>query len=144
MFFGIIIGVAYAMDVYGTEMADEYYLPVLAAMGISFVVSVFAYIAFGREDKKYSMSALSEFDVKLICGHFAVKPVKSVVNSTREIPSSNRRANVKLNRLLIEAVIDMHHFDFNTSLDKMEEISEKELTDNQKAVLSFYTGRCYQ
>ena len=144
MFFGIIIGVAYAMDVYGTEMADEYYLPVLAAMGVSFVVSVFAYVAFGRTDKKYSMSALSEFDLKLICGYFAMKPMNSAVNRTRDIPTTSRRANIKLNNLLVEAVIDMHNFDFNTSLDKMEEIEEKPLTDNQKAVLSFYMGRCYQ
>ena len=138
------MAIYYTVVNYGAEGAAAYYIPLLYGFAAALVTAVFAYISFGREDKKYTASALSEFDVKLINGYFAMKPVKGAVNSTREIPSSNRRANVRLNNLLIEAVIDMHHFDFNTSLDKMEEIAEKELTENQKAVLSFYQGRCYQ
>ncbi len=138
------VAVYYAVTNYGADGAVNYYMPLLSAVGGALIISVPAYAAFFSNNDKYSISALSEFDVKLICGHFAMKPAKSVVNKTRDIPLTNRRANVRLNNLLIEAVIDMHHFDFNTSLDKMEEISEKELTDNQRAVLSFYMGRCYQ
>lgn len=138
------IAVYYAVVNYGAEGAITYYIPLLYGLSVALVTAIFAYISFGREDKKYTMSALSEFDVKLICGYFAMKPVNGAVNKTRDIPITNRRVNIKLNNLLIEAVIDMHHFDFNTSLDKMEDIAEKQLTDNQKAVLSFYMGRCYQ
>lgn len=138
------LAIYYAVTNYGAECAAIYYLPLLKGFSAALIAAIFAYITFGREDKKYSADAINEFDLKLICGHFAVKPVKSVVNSTRDISTSNRRTNVKLSKLLIEAVIDMHAFDFNTSLDKMEEIEENSLTDNQKAVLSFYMGRCYQ
>ncbi len=138
------LAIYYAVTNYGAEGAVIYYLPLLKGFSAALIAAIFAYITFGRGDKKYSMSALSEFDIKLICGYFAMKPVKGEVNKTRDIPTISRRANVKLNNLLVEAVIDMHHFDFNTSLDKLEEIAEKKLTDNQKAVLSFYTGRCYQ
>ncbi|MBQ8786915.1 MAG: tetratricopeptide repeat protein [Oscillospiraceae bacterium] len=138
------VGVYYAVTNYGADNAVKYYLPLLYGLAAAFVAAIFAYITFGREDKKYNMAALSEFDVKLICGHFAMKPVKSVVNSTRDISFSSHRAAVKNNNLLVEAVIDMHRFDFNTSLDKLEELAEKKLSNNQKAVLAFYTGRCYQ
>lgn len=138
------LAIYYAVTNYGAEGAAIYYLPLLKGFSAALIAAIFAYITFGREDKKYSADAINEFDMKLICGHFAVKPVKSVVNSTRDISTSNRRTNVKLSKLLIEAVIDMHAFDFNTALDKMEEIEENSLTDNQKAVLSFYMGRCYQ
>lgn len=138
------IAIYYAVTDYGADGAVKYYLPLLGGLGVALITAIFAYIMFGREDKKYRMSALSEFDIKLICGYFAMNPAKGAVSKTRDITISNRRANIKLNNLLVEAVIDMHHFDFNTSLDKLEEISEENLTDNQKAVLSFYTGRCYQ
>lgn len=144
----IFCGIAayYSVVEFGTDGAAKYYLPLLKGLCAAFGASIFAYIAFGRADdgKKYSLSALSEFDVKLICGYFAMKPVNGSVNRTRDIPLSKHLANVNLNNLLIEAVVDMQSFDFNTSLDKMEEIEEKQLTDNQKAVLSFYQGRCYQ
>ncbi len=138
------IAVYYAVTNYGADGAADYYMPLLSAISGALIISIPAYMSFNSNNDKYSVSELGEFDVKLICGHFAMTPEKSVVNRTRDIPTSNRRQNVRLNKMLIEAVIDMHHFDFNTSLDKMEEISEKELTDNQKAVLSFYMGRCYQ
>ncbi len=140
------LAVYYAVTNYGAEGAVNYYLPLLKGFSAALIAAIFAYITFGREDKgnKYSLSALGEFDVKLICGYFAMKPVKGAVNRTRDIPLSKQLANINLNNLLIEAVVDMHNFDFNTSLDKMEEIEEKPLTDNQKAVLSFYMGRCYQ
>lgn len=138
------IAVYYAVLDYGAEGAMNYYIPLLEGFAAALITAIFPYLAFEDKSKVYSVAELSEFDVKLINGYFAMKPVKGVVISTRDIPLSKRRANVKLNNLLIEAVIDMHHFDFNTSLDKMEEIEEKQLTDNQKAVLSFYQGRCYQ
>ena len=138
------LAIYYAVINYGAEGAAVYYIPLLKGFSAAVIAAVFAYITFGREDKKYSVSELNEFDAKLINGYFAMKPVNGAVNRTRDIPINNRRVNIRLSNLLIEAVIDMHHFDFNTSLDKMEEIEENQLTNNQKAVLSFYMGRCYQ
>jgi len=138
------LAIYYAVINYGAEGAAVYYIPLLKGFSAALIAAIFAYITFGREDKKYSVSELNEFDVKLINGYFAMKPVNGAVNRTRDIPINNRRVNIRLSNLLIEAVIDMHHFDFNTSLDKMEEIEENQLTNNQKAVLSFYMGRCYQ
>ncbi len=106
---------------YGTDEVRQYYQPLLIAAGLSLLPALLAYHFFFGNDAKYSSSKLGEFDRNMLM-----------------------QFGVRYERQLREAIIDMHCFDFNTALDKYEELFEKQLADNQKVVLSFYTGRCYQ
>ncbi len=115
------IAVYYAVINYGAEDAVTYYIPLLYGLSAALITAIFSYITFGRDDKSYSKAELGEFDRKMLA-----------------------QFGGKYEKQLREAVIDMHRFDFNTALDKYEELAEKNLADIQKAVLSFYTGRCYQ
>lgn len=119
----ICCGIAayYAMKIHGTDGAKKYYIPLALGLVIAAITSFLAYFSFGREDKKYNNTVLGEFDIQLIYNHFCGKYVKQ----------------------LSEAVIDMHLLDFNNALNKYNELEEKELNDNQRAVLCFYIGRCY-
>lgn len=106
---------------YGAEEVGEYYKPLLYAAVFSLFPAMLAYYFFFSNDMRYDSSKLGEFDRNML-----------------------RQFGMRYERKLREAVMDMHIFDFNTALEKYDELSEKELADNQRAVLSFYMGRCYQ
>ena len=116
------IGIYFAVEMYGAEGAKNYYIPLLIAFAAALAFSGYAYFCFGRENKKYTAYKLGEFDKSFVYGYFSGKYTK----------------------ILREAVIDLHLSDFNTALEKFDELSKKDLSDGQTAVLSFYTGRCYQ
>lgn len=118
---GLCVGAFFAVELNGAEGADKYYTPLLIASAIAAVCAFVAYFSFGCRDERYNSENLSSFDKLMI-----------------------KRYGSKYSRMLSRAVIDMHLFDFNSALDSFEELAEKALSDNQRAVLSFYTGRCYQ
>ena len=106
----------------GVNSVKDCYLPLLFAAAFSIVLSFGDYYFFGSDNARYINNALGEFDKNLIYNCF----------------------DGKYTDILKEAVIDMHLLDFNMALEKYNALSEKKLSDNQRAVLSFYTGRCYQ
>lgn len=111
-----------AYDLYGEEGAVTYYKPLIIGLAAAFVLSLTSYLLFGRQDYRYTAAELGDFDKVLIYCRFGGLHTKK----------------------LREAVIDMHLFGYNTALEKFKELEETELSDEQRAVLSFYMGRCYQ
>lgn len=119
---GLCTGALYSAELYGADGAKVYYAPPLIGALIGLILSVFAYIAFGRKGSEYDNTRLGDFDRMLVYGHF-----------------SGRNAS-----LMREAVIDLHLADFNIALEKFRSIEEKELAGDSRSALDFYMGRCYQ
>lgn len=119
---GLVIGALCSIELFGSETAKDYYFPPLIGAAVGAALSVSAYYAFGRGGSKYDNARLGSFDRSLVYGSF-----------------SGGQAV-----LLREAVIDLHLYDLNDSLDKLKELEEEELSEEQRSVLAFYMGRCYQ
>ncbi len=119
---GLCAGALYAAELDGADGAKVYYAPPLIGALIGFILSIFAYISFGRKGSEYDNTRLGDFDRCLVYGHF-----------------SGKKAS-----LMREAVIDLHLADFNIALEKFKSLEEEELTDDSRSVLAFYMGRCYQ
>lgn len=119
---GLCIGALYAIEVNGAENADGYYTPPLIGAVIAAAASVWAYFVFGRSRSEYDAARLGNFDRGLIYGNFYGSEAS----------------------LMREAVIDMHLSELNDALDKFKELEKKELPEEQRSVLAFYMGRCYQ
>lgn len=119
---GLCVGALYAIESFGAEGAVNYYYPPLIGAAIAALLSFWAYFLFGRQKSEYSAAKLGYFDRSLIYGRFSGKDAA----------------------LMREAVIDMHLSDLNCALDKFKELEEEELSDDRRAALAFYMGRCYQ
>ncbi len=119
---GLALGVVCSLELFDWENAADYYLPPLIGAAVGAALSVSAYFAFGRGGSEYDGARLGSFDRSLVYGCF-----------------SGRQA-----ALLREAVIDLHLNELNDSLDKLKLLEENELSNDKRAVVSFYMGRCYQ
>lgn len=110
-------------DFLGEKGAAYYYTVILLSIIGAVIFSLFAYLAFGRRDPRYTLNRADPFDRRRIYSCF-----------------SGKKAS-----LICESVIDMEMLSYSEALEKLKEIeADKDLSDMQKAVLSYYMGRCYQ
>lgn len=110
-------------DILGEQGAAYYYAVILLSIAAAFIFSVFAYFAFGRRDLRYILNKEDPFDRRRIYSCFSGKNAS----------------------LICESLIDMEMLSYAEALEKLKEVEKNgELSDMQKAVLSYYMGRCYQ
>lgn len=125
----IVIGVvlcAYVVaDEYGGEAAAAYYKPLVVAAFVAAAAALVSYVFVGRKDP-YKNVELSEFDQMMIFGRFGKGKYSRSV------------------KRLSDAVIELHLYNFNSALDMLKDMAENEQDSGRLAVVSFYTGRCYQ
>ena len=118
-----LAGGYFGYEFLGAQGAAYYYVVILMGIAAAFVFSISAYLAFGRRDSRYTHNRADPFDRRRIYRCF------------RGAMASK----------LCEAVIDMDLMSLAEALEKFKEAEETEnLSDEQKGVLSYYIGRCYQ
>ena len=118
-----LAGGYFGYELLGAQGAAYYYAVILMGIAAAFIFSVTAYLAFGRRDSRYTSNRADPFDRRRIYSCF------------RGSMASR----------LCEAVIDMDVMSLAEALEKFKEAEETEgLSDEQKAVISYYIGRCYQ
>ncbi len=117
-----LLGGYFGYDTLGEQAAAYYYEVLFYSLGAAVIFSLFAYFSFGRKDPRYTMNSADPFDRRKIYGCF-----------------SGKKAS-----LMCEAAIDMSMNSFSEALEKFKEIGScEELSREQKAVLFYYTGKCY-
>ena len=118
-----LAGGYFGYEILGAQGAAYYYTVIIIAIAAAAVFSVSAYLAFGRRDARYENNRLDHADRNRIYRCF----------------KGSMAARLR------EAVIDMDVMSLAEALEKYKEIeSEKNLSEEQRAVLSYYIGRCYQ
>lgn len=118
-----LIGGYFGYDVLGAEGVAYYYSVILISLAAALVLSLAAYLAFGRRDIRYTLNRADPFDRRRIYSCFSGKNAS----------------------LLCEAAIDMEMMSFSEALEKLKEVEQEEdLDEPQKAVLDYYLGKCYQ
>lgn len=118
-----LAGGYFGYELLGAQGAAYYYTVILTGIAAAFIFSVSAYFAFGRRDSRYVNNKVDHFDRIRIYRCFR-----------------GRMAS-----LLCEAIIDMEMMSLAEALEKFKEVESTEgLSNEQKAILAYYTGRCYQ
>ena len=118
-----LAGGYFGYEFLGEQGAAYYYTVILISIAAALVFSVFAFLAFGKRDIRYAVNKADSFDKRRIYSRF-----------------SGGRAE-----LMCEAVVDMDMMSFSEALEKLREIGENgELSNDQRALLYYYTAKCYQ